>query len=56
MEVKILTYTSTTDLEKEIMAWCNNRQFSLAGPVCIGLNGNGNVVYVATLVKGEADK
>lgn len=56
MEVKILTYTSTRDLQQDIMVWCNNHQFSLAGPVCMGLNGNGNVVYVATLVKGEADK
>lgn len=53
VEVKILVYTSPLELQGKLKKWINEFEYSLKGPVTVGVNMNGNTVYVATLTKGE---
>lgn len=53
MEVKILVSTNPIDLTQKIKQWVNEFDYSLKGPVTVGVNNVGNTIYVATLVKGE---
>ncbi len=53
MGVKLLIYTQPLELERQIQRWVNDFGYSLHGAVTIGLNQNGNVTYVATMVKEE---
>lgn len=53
MEVKLLIYTTPFELERQIKKWVNEFGYSLHGAVTMGLNQNGNVTYVATMVKEE---
>lgn len=55
MEVKILVSTHPTELAQKIRQWVNEFDYSLKGPVTVGVNNVGNTVYVATLVKGEVE-
>lgn len=54
MDVKILTYTSAIPLEKQIEKW-TGFDYKLVGPVTIGQNDHGNMVYVATMVKEDEE-
>jgi|AGFT01.1.fsa_nt_gi hypothetical protein len=54
-EVKILVSTNPIELAQKIKLWVNEYDYSLKGPVSIGVNNVGNTVYVATLVKGEVE-
>lgn len=54
VEVKILVYTNPTELQMKIKKWINEFEYSLKGPVTVGINPHGNTVYVATMTKGEA--
>lgn len=50
MEVKILVYTTPLSLEKAIVLHFS-RGFNLKGSVTVGVNQQGNTIYVATMVK-----
>lgn len=49
-EVKILIYTNPHELERKICYWME-RDYSLHGPVTMGVNSTGNPIYVGTMVK-----
>lgn len=51
MEVKLLIYTKPFELERQVQRWVQEYGYSLHGAVTMGLNQNGNVTYVATMVK-----
>ena len=56
MEVKLLIYTQPLELERQIRKWSADYGYTLLGPVTLGLNQNGNVAYVATMVKKGGKK
>lgn len=55
MEVKILIYSSPFELERQIKKWTLEYGYSLQGSVTMGTNTNGNIVYLATMIKGESE-
>lgn len=54
VEVKILVQTNPVELQTNLRKWINEFEYVLKGPVTVGVNLNGNTIYVATLTKGEA--
>lgn len=52
MEVKILNSLKTFDLERRIVEM-SGRGFELIGPVTVGVNPQGNTIFIATM-KREA--
>ena len=54
-DVRILNYTREDVLEKEILKGIN-LGYTLVGPVTVGTNGNGNVIFLATMLYEEKAK
>ncbi|QYC52578.1 hypothetical protein [Salmonella phage SSBI34] len=54
MEVKLLNYTNMQTLEDAIEKWYGYG-YKLAGSVTVGINGNGNTIFVATMIKGVGE-
>lgn len=50
MEVQLLCYTVLSTLENTIEKWYGYG-YRLAGPVTVGVNSNGNTIFVATMIK-----
>lgn len=50
MEVKLLCYIHLKTLETTMEKWYEYG-YKLAGPVTIGVNNNGNTIYLATMIK-----
>jgi hypothetical protein len=50
MEVQLLCYTNLSVLENAIEKWYGYG-YHLAGSVTIGVNSNGNTIYLATMIK-----
>ncbi len=48
--VEILVYTDTKELARQVEIGMKNG-YSLYGSVTTGINANGNLIYVATMVK-----
>lgn len=53
MDVKILSYTNVFELERRIEEFVDVFKYRLLGPITVGTNNNGKMVYVATLTKGD---
>ncbi len=53
MEVKVLCYTNPLELERQITRWSREFKYTLQGPVTVGINQNGNTIYVGTMVKDD---